>query len=67
MVWVITNKNSDSSSQMSCSLPIAYGLKDYKLTSDLMRSATDHVLKECAKHGIRVFCNRWSVETTHES
>lgn len=54
MVWVITNKNRDSSTQMPCSLPIAYGLKDYKLTSDFMRSATGHVLKECAKHGIRV-------------
>jgi hypothetical protein len=54
MMWVITNKNRNSSTQMPCSLPIAYGLKDYRLTSNLMRSATDHVLRECTKHGIKV-------------
>lgn len=54
IVWAITNKNRDSSTQIPCSLPITYGLNDYRLTSDIFRSATDHVLKECAKHGIRV-------------
>ena len=54
MVWVLTNSNRDSSLELPCSLPIAYGLKDYKLTSAAMRKATNYVLEKCNEKGIRV-------------
>ena len=54
MVWVLTNKNRNSSLEIPCSVPVAFGLKDYRLTSDAMRSATDHVLRECQKSGIKI-------------
>ena len=37
MVWVLTNINRNSTAEIPCSVPIAYGLKDYKLTSSAMR------------------------------
>ena len=54
MVWVLTNVNRNSSTETPCSLPIAYGLKDYKLTTEAMREATNHVLRKCNERGIRV-------------
>ena len=55
MVWVLTNKDRNSKLEIPCSLPIAYGLKDYKLTNQAFRCATEEILKECRKRGIRVF------------
>jgi hypothetical protein len=54
MVWVLTNKNRNSTSTIPCSLPIVFGLKDHKLNSDSMRSATNHIFQECTKKGIKV-------------
>ena len=54
MVWVLTNKHRNSSLETPCSLPVAYGLKDYKLTTSAMRSATNHVIQECHKHGLKI-------------
>lgn len=45
MVWVITDKNRSSNTQMPCSLPIDYGIKDYRLPGELMRNASDHMLR----------------------
>lgn len=58
MMWVITNKNRNSFLEIPCSLPIAYGLKDYRLTSNLMRSATDQVLNECRENGLKIMLYR---------
>ena len=54
MVWVLTNKDRNSSVEIPCSLPIAYGLKDYKLSSKEMRDATEYVLRKCHEKGIHV-------------
>ena len=54
MVWVLTNKNRDLGSEVPCSVPIAYGLKDYKLTSMAMRKATEDVLTTCENKGLRI-------------
>jgi 4-aminobutyrate aminotransferase-like enzyme len=48
------NKNRNSSLEIPCSLPIAYALKDYKLTSNLTRKATDEVLNECKRNGLKI-------------
>jgi hypothetical protein len=29
MVWVLTNKDRNTKTEIPCSLPVAYGLKDY--------------------------------------
>lgn len=54
MVWVLTNKDRNSSLEIPCSLPIAYGLKDYRLSAKEMRDATDYVLEKCHEKGIHV-------------
>ena len=54
MVWVLTNKDRNSKLEIPCSVPIAFGLKDYRLTSNAMRKATEKVLSECRKRNIRV-------------
>ena len=54
MVWVLTNINRNSTAEIPCSVPIAYGLKDYKLTSSAMRQATNYVLSKLSEKGIRV-------------
>ena len=54
MVWVLTNKHRNSTLEIPCSLPIAYGLKDYRLTAKSMREATECVLQTCAKAGLHV-------------
>jgi hypothetical protein len=33
---------------------VAYGLKDYRLTSSAMRNATDFVLKKCSEAGLKI-------------
>ena len=54
MVWVLTNKVRNSSLEIPCSLPIAYGLKDYKLSAKETRDATEYVLEKCHDNGIHV-------------
>lgn len=54
MVWVLTNEHRNSTLEIPCSLPIAYGLKDYRLTAKSMREATECVLQTCAKAGLHV-------------
>lgn len=54
MVWMLTNINRNSSTEIPCSVPLAYGLKDYKLTSTAMRAATYYVLEKLSERGIRV-------------
>ena len=54
MVWVLTNKDRNSKQEIPCSIPIAFGLKDYKLTASAMRQATEFVLEECQKRRIRI-------------
>lgn len=54
MVWGLANKDKNSKLEIPCFLPIAYGLKDYRLTSQAFRNATEKVLKECRQRGIRV-------------
>ena len=51
MVWVLTNKDRNSMQEIPCSIPIAFGLKDYKLTASAMRQATEF---ECQKRRIRI-------------
>ena len=54
MVWVLTNKNRNSFLEIHCSLPIAYGLKDYKMSAKEMRDTTEYVLEKCHENGIHV-------------
>ena len=54
MVWVISNKDRYWSQELPNSVPVAYGLKDYKFTCDMLRQASNHVLEECVKHGLKV-------------
>jgi hypothetical protein len=54
MVWVLTTKHRNSKSELPCSVPIAFGLKDYRLTSAAMRKATEHVIDQCQKRNIRI-------------
>lgn len=54
MVWVLTNKNRNSRSEIPCSVPVAYGLKNYRLTANAMRKATEEVLKRCDDNGVRI-------------
>ena len=56
MVWVLTNKDRNTKTEIPCSLPVAYGLKDYRLTTQAMRNATEAVLKSCSEHGLKVLC-----------
>jgi hypothetical protein len=52
MVWVLTNKDRNTKTEIPCSLPVAYGLKYYRLTTQAMRNATEAVLKSCSEHGL---------------
>ena len=54
MVWVISNKDRHWSQDLPNSVPVAYGLKDYKFTSNMLREASNYVLEECVKYGLRV-------------
>ncbi|KAK3085496.1 hypothetical protein FSP39_004241 [Pinctada imbricata] len=54
MVWVLTNKDRNSKLEIPCSVPVAFGLKDYRLSCKAMRQATGKVLAECRKRNIRV-------------
>jgi hypothetical protein len=56
MVWVLTNKDRNTKTEIPCSLPVAYGLKYYRLTTQAMRNATEAVLKSCSEHGLKVLC-----------
>ena len=52
MVWVLINKDRNTKTEIPCSLPLAYGLKYYRLTTQAMRNATEAVLKSCSEHGL---------------
>jgi hypothetical protein len=52
MVWVLTNKDRNTKTEIPCSLLLAYGLKYYRLTTQAMRNATEAVLKSCSEHGL---------------
>ncbi|CAC5401578.1 unnamed protein product [Mytilus coruscus] len=54
MVWVLANKNRNSYQEISCSMPVASGLNDYRLGGNAMRQATDFVLKECTDCGLNI-------------
>ena len=54
LVWVLSNKDRRWSSELPNSVPIAYGLKDYKFSTEALRKACNHVLGECAKRGLKV-------------
>ena len=54
MVWVLSNKDRCWSPELPNSLIVAYGMKDYRLTSEQLRAATDDVLKECKDNEIHV-------------
>ena len=54
MVWVLTNINRNSTEKIPCSVPIAYGLKDFQLTASAMRQATNYVLSKQSEKGIPV-------------
>lgn len=54
MVWVLTDKDRNSKLEMPCSLPTAYWIINYRLTSQAFRNATEEVLKESRQRGIRV-------------
>lgn len=54
MVWVLTNKNRNSNQEIPCSIPIAFGLKDYRLSGNAMRQATNFVLKQCTNSGLNI-------------
>lgn len=54
MVWVLSDKDRNSGLQAPTSLPVAYGLKDYKFTAGAMRKATESVLAECSERGLHV-------------
>ena len=54
MVWVLSNKDRYWSAEIPNSVPIAYGLKDYKFSSQSLRNACDYILSECRKIGIQM-------------
>ena len=64
MVWVLTNKDRNSRLEIPCSVPIAYGLKDYRLPAAALRDATDEILAVCIQKGI---VNIWSMDTVDDS
>lgn len=53
-MWVLSDKDRNSGLQAPTSLPVAYGLKDYKFTASAMQKATESVLVECRERGLRV-------------
>ena len=63
MVWVISNKDRHWSQDLPNSVPVAYGLKDYKFTSDMLRETSNYVLEKCVEHGLKVpllaFDDQW--------
>lgn len=54
MVWVLTNKDRNSRLEIPCSMPIAYGLKDYRLPATALRDATDEILEVCHQKGFHI-------------
>ena len=54
LVWVLSNKDRLWSSELPNSVPIAYGLKDYKFSAEAMRKACNYVLGECARRGLKI-------------
>lgn len=54
LVWVLSNKNRHWSPELPNSVPVAYGLKDYKFTAEALRKACNYVLSECAKRDLKI-------------
>ena len=54
MVWVLANKDRNSRLEIPCSVPIAYGLKDYRLSAAALRDATDEILEVCHQKGFHI-------------
>jgi hypothetical protein len=54
MVWVLTHIDRDTKTDLPCSVPIAFGLKDYKLTSGAFRNATNYVINKCQEKGLQI-------------
>ena len=54
MVWVLTNKDCNSRLEIPCSVRIAYGLKDYRLSAAALRDATDEILEVCHQKGFHI-------------
>ena len=54
MVWMLTNKDRNSRLEIPCSVPIAYGLKDYRLPATALRDATDEILEVCHQKGFHI-------------
>ena len=53
-MWVLTNKDRNSRLEIPCSMPIAYGLKDYRLPAAALRDATDKILEVCHQKGFHI-------------
>ena len=54
MAWVISNKDRQWSPELPNSLPVAFGLKDYKFSTENLRNATNYVLENCKERGIEI-------------
>ncbi|XP_053397710.1 uncharacterized protein LOC128556471 [Mercenaria mercenaria] len=54
MVWVLSNKDRHWSAEIPNSMIVAFGLKDYKLSNEQLRAATEDVLNECKKAGLEI-------------
>ena len=63
MVWLISNKDRQWSSELPNSLHVAFGLKDYRFSAENLRSATNYILEKCTEHGIQIpllaFVGQW--------
>ena len=61
LVWVLSNKDRLWSFELPNSVPIAYGLKDYKFSAEALRKACNYVLGEYARRGLKIplpaYCN----------
>lgn len=55
MVWVLTHIDRDTKTDLPCSVPIVFGLIDYKLTPGSFRNAKKYVIEKCQEKGFQLF------------
>lgn len=56
LVWLVSDVDRAWRPETPHSVPVAYGLKSYSLTSAVMRNMTDEILAACHEKGVHVAC-----------
>ncbi|CAC5388828.1 unnamed protein product [Mytilus coruscus] len=57
LVWLLSDSDRQWHPEMPNSVPIAYVMKGYSLSTNIMRSMHDNILEVCSSYGINVICS----------